>query len=448
MVDDSKMHDVNSKMHDVNDASAMEAGGVEPDVTTSETKSSTAEVDSPQETGTLVIEHRIANENNTRNKKIGSGLMRLLTSNVWTAIVISGSLAGCVFSGFEIPRMHSRYQPQIDRLEDQADAVQEELKIFIAQNNRFRDSNIKLRSSVKESEEQNEILNASNALFMDLNEDLNSSVAELEAQNQLLNESNAVFKELNEDLEELNTDLKVQVTGLASNVTNLSEANQALSDNIAQLNGQVEELTEVNGNLENEVANFNVQVGTLGSEVSDLKTLNDELMLIDQFLNDINIDIAESADEIAKIMSDTLIGNQQVFMDNMEHTHWQRVENWDCNYNDAFRNTHFMRDENKIPIGSKWYAKVSDYTKERVLDDLCLKSDDFDLFLGELKFNVSEVPVKIVSSDYKRGMNVYLHRASMHYFGGDGLTSQDWYDAEFDCELLPEELKFDRTRIS
>jgi len=448
MVDDSKMHDVNSKMHDVNDASAMEAGGVEPDVTTSETKSSTAEVDSPQETGTLVIEHRIANENNTRNKKIGSGLMRLLTSNVWTAIVISGSLAGCVFSGFEIPRMHSRYQPQIDRLEDQADAVQEELKIFIAQNNRFRDSNIKLRSSVKESEEQNEILNASNALFMDLNEDLNSSVAELEAQNQLLNESNAVFKELNEDLEELNTDLKVQVTGLASNVTNLSEANQALSDNIAQLNGQVEELTEVNGNLENEVANFNVQVGTLGSEVSDLKTLNDELMLILQFLNDTNTEIGESADEIAKVMADTLVANQQVLMDNTEQTYLQRVDNWDCDYNDAFRDAPFMEDEDTIPIGPDWYVNVSDFTTERVLNDLCLESDDLDLFLGELVFGVSEVPVNIVSNDYKSGTDVYLNQAFVYYFGGDGLTSQDWYDAEFDCELLPEELKFDRTRIS
>eukprot|EP00521_Asterionellopsis_glacialis_P020755 CAMPEP_0195319662 /NCGR_PEP_ID=MMETSP0708-20121125/5640_1 /TAXON_ID=33640 /ORGANISM="Asterionellopsis glacialis, Strain CCMP134" /LENGTH=447 /DNA_ID=CAMNT_0040385921 /DNA_START=1160 /DNA_END=2506 /DNA_ORIENTATION=- len=447
MVDDSKMHDVNSKMHDVNDASAMEAGGVEPDVTTSETKSSTAEVDSPQETGTLVIEHRIANENNTRNKKIGSGLMRLLTSNVWTAIVISGSLAGCVFSGFEIPRMHSRYQPQIDRLEDQADAVQEELKIFIAQNNRFRDSNIKLRSSVTELEEQNEIFNASNALFMDLNEDLNSSVAELEAQNQLLSESNAVFKELHEDLEERSTDLKVQVTGLESNVTNLSEVNQALSDNIAQLNDHPIHVLSYSPTLWHTTLN-NGDLVFISHEVCITKGI---IVLAFPIIDSLQINMFRIFHEyllVAINVSDMTLAISSGTHEKYGTYLFAAVDNWECKYNDAFRNTHFMRDENKIPIGSKWYAKVSDYTKERVLDDLCLKSDDFDLFLGELIFNVSEVPVKIVSSDYKRGMDVYLQRAFMHYFGGDGLTSQDWYDAEFDCELLPEELKFDRTRIS
>mmetsp|Transcript_9608 Transcript_9608/g.13580 ORF Transcript_9608/g.13580 Transcript_9608/m.13580 type:complete len:172 (+) Transcript_9608:175-690(+) len=171
-------------------------------------------------------------------------------------------------------------------------------------------------------------------------------------------------------------------------------------------------------------------------------------MLILQFLNDTSSDIGNSADEIAKAMADILVANQQVLMDNTEQTYLQRVDNWDCDYNDAFRTAPFFQDEETIPIGPDWYDNVTEFTENRVLNDLCLESDDLDLFLGELVFDISEVPVNIVSNDYKSGTDVYLNEAFVYYFGGDGLTSQDWYDAEFDCELLPEELKFDRSRIS
>lgn len=242
-------------------------------------------------------------------------------------------------------------------------------------------------------------------------------------------------KKLNNTVDEL----KKVNQNLTNKVLNVTTQNQKL--NLALAN-----LTESNQELSKSVDALTIQVQNLAIRNEGLKKVNDDLMIIISYLNDINKTFANTTallDEIA----DQIDIERNITRNNLKIQYVTLSSNFECDYDSRFSNSPFIQDKN-LSLGEENYNDVFDWVNKTFISGLCVNDTDFEKALRkneEYEINATFPLASINSNQLVVAQSIYSGALIEYYFpsaGEPGLTVNDWVDAEYNCTFLPNDKRF------
>ena len=341
-------------------------------------------------------------------------------------LLFLGAGGAAAMGWFQIPGLNS----QIKDLEKQVKLLSVEIDRLAVENDRYTKLNNELNQTVEE--------------FRDLNQDLNSTVIELEA---IKDDINATQLELvervqelkteNEEYARLNAELNTTAATLAQEVEFFETALNKLvleNENLSNVTDALQVVTDEIGNIteaQNETLTglFNV-VGSLRSENDRLEALNDNLTTVVSYLNDTSVGLGNTLQQITDFLASQIVANQVLVAETLENTYRQKVQAWDCDYRDTFRDEAFG--QNYTVVISD-VSTVMDYVDQRILSELCLDKEDFEDYVSV------RYPEGLTSFRLVQGVGNYTSAALDYYFpesGEVGVTPQEWNTASYNCENL------------
>lgn len=323
---------------------------------------------------------------------------------------------------------------QVSNLEAANDQLAEQLLDYL-------DINLMLNSSIAELQVQNGILAENNEDYQALNQQLNASLQELQYQNEFLAEQVETFAQLNQDLNDTASDLEEQVDRLEGEVDNLANQNDRLEALVSQLNNETEDLSEVVDLLEGNVSRLEGKIQELGVENDRLEGLVDDLRTVADFLDETSENLDESYEQVASVLAGQIATSRLLVAESLQNTYHQRVSNWDCAFRDRFALEDFESDPS-LPIPDDKMPAVMAYVEERVLSDLCLDANDFELYMND-RYSGGDITSSRLTSSVSR----YTWGALDYYFpdaDGDGLTPEDWASTGYECGNLSPEKRYSR----
>jgi len=234
-----------------------------------------------------------------------------------------------------------------------------------------------------------------------------------------------------------------EVGDLASEIDRLTTQNGQLATEVGRLENVTSDLEGVRKNLEDNVTALVEEVDQFSSKVDELQKYNDDLENIVSFVNETSSFLDENMDSVTQYLSEQIVAYRSVATETLQNTFIQRAALWDCAYRDHFGDEGFSRDD-KLPIPDARFDDVMNYVDDRVLQELCLKLDDFEKFL-EVEF---DDPV-YTTNHVVAGIASYTYLAFSHYFPDSpddkGITEADWALAGYNCERLPSNKQFVHT---
>jgi len=165
-----------------------------------------------------------------------------------------------------------------------------------------------------------------------------------------------------------------------------------------------------------------------------LENSNRELTNIASFLDETADNIGDSLDSVVDFLDEQISVYRFTLLGLIENTYRTRSTNWDCSYNTWFSTLPFGSDHT-IAIPEDEYDAVFEYVGLRVLDDLCLSTEDFTYYTSEL-FTEYLTTNRLISA-----VQSYTEDALNYYFpdeidSGWGLTTEEWVAANYDCDNL------------
>ncbi|CAJ1935001.1 unnamed protein product [Cylindrotheca closterium] len=302
------------------------------------------------------------------------------------------------------------------------------------------DLNGELNQTTTQLEAEIDRLVASNEEYKRLNRDLNNTIGDLTNSNTELANQNKILEGLNMDLNNTIDRLDGEVGDLASEIDRLETQNGQLATEVGRLENATSDLEQVRKNLEDNVTALVEEVDQFSSKVDELQKYNDDLENIVSFVNETSGFLDESMNSVTEYLSEQIVAYRSVATETLQNTFIQRAALWDCSYRDHFGDEAFSKND-KVPIPDSKFDDVMNYVDDRVLQELCLKLDDFEKFL-ELEF---DDPV-FTTNHIVSGIASYTYLAFSHYFPDSdeetGITEADWALAGYNCERLPDNKQF------
>merc|ERR1712192_99978 len=216
---------------------------------------------------------------------------------------------------------------------------------------------------------------------------------------------------------------------------------------------------------------------TENDRLEDFNTnLKDGLEYLNTTLSD---GIDTSLEDITVLLGEQVQQQQSLTLTQLEISYRQLIQNWDCEYRNVFGNEPYGQNYD-IPMIVEYDpdadlmvlpSDVHEYITDRVLSKLCVSSDgtEDDDFLRYLQqTNTDVVRDGIISKQLIRSVLLYTDDAMRYYFPpaantvtaavvdgiqigssssstNDGVPIDDWVDAGFRCELLPNPYRWSST---
>jgi hypothetical protein len=383
----------------------------------------------------ISFEHNVKTSNQARGG--GAGMLLGMTKPALglAALLIMGTGAAAAFGWFKIPGLTS----QIEALEEQVGLLNVEIGRLSGEvdrleteNDRYESLNDILNQTVYEFEQLNDDLNTTAIRLEDVSDQLNLTNQELMNRIDDLATENVNYAQLNQDLNQTASQLAVEVHFFEAALSNLILENGVLSNLTDVLQGTTEQLGNLTVEQKEILIELQEKLADFISENDRLEELNNGLVTIVTFLNATSIGLDDSLQQITGFLADQIVASQVLVLESLENTYRQRVSNWDCEYRDIFREEPFGTDFS-VPITDM--ESVIIYVDGRVLSELCLDAFDFELYLDE------QYPDGTTSFRLVRAVLDYTAKALDYYFpeaDESGLTEQEWVDASFSCDNLPE----------
>jgi len=332
---------------------------------------------------------------------------------------------------------------QVKELEAQVDLLETAVSDLSAEVDRYEEQNGKLEENLEELAEENEKLQLSNAIYAKLTKSLNNTVHELEEQNEILTESNEEYERLNSELNETAIALEIEVNALEAAIDDIGDASLEAARQNDDLFDVNEILQGLNGSLMEQVDTINGVTLDMSGEIDRLEETVDDLESILDFLEEAAEEVGESVEEIAAFLADEIRKNENLLLENLHNTYQQTATGWVCSFQSFFANDAFIENPD-TPIGSDDYPEVILYVDRNVLEPLCLDVVDFQSFLSADN-GLATPPVDVTVNQLISSVSEYTTDALNYYFpdrGEEGLTNEDWNEAQYDCANLPDEKKF------
>jgi ABC-type multidrug transport system fused ATPase/permease subunit len=341
-------------------------------------------------------------------------------------LLFLGAGGAAAFGWFQIPGLNS----QIKELEEQVALLSVEIDRLAVENDRYAKLNNKLNQTVEE--------------FRDLNQDLNTTVIELEA---IKDEINTTQLELVERVQELTAEneeyarLNVKLNTTAATLAQEVDFFETALNKLVLENGNLSNLTEALQVVTDEVGNiteaqnetltglFSVY-GGLRSENDRLEALNNNLTTVVSYLNDTSVGLGNTLQQITDFLASQIVANQVLVTETLENTYRQKVQAWDCDYRDNFRDKAFGQNFSAVISD---VSSVMDYVDQRILSELCLEKSDFEDYVSV------RYPDGLTSFRLVQGVGNYTSAALDYYFpesGEVGITPEEWNAASYSCENL------------
>ncbi|KAG7367646.1 MCP methyltransferase/methylesterase [Nitzschia inconspicua] len=315
-----------------------------------------------------------------------------------------------------------RLNTEIDRLTGQVDRLEDE-------NDRYQELNNDLNRTVVELEDVKNDLE-------DVAVDLNTTNQELAQQVNELGSQNSVYVALNKELNNTVVQLSAEVDYFKVALADLAHENGVLSnmtDSLAMLTAQFTNTSVAQNETLSALQEF---LQNLMEQNDRLEAFNGNLLTLVNFLNETSTGLGTSLEEITTFLSDQISINQRLALLSLENTYLQRVQTWDCDFRDVFRDQSFGLDYT-VPIDIQTQLPaVLDYVDQRVLSKICLDKDDFTSYL-----NAEYAGGVITTNRLVRAVVLYWGMAFDYFFpdpGEQGVTLEDWAQSAFNCERLPE----------
>jgi len=167
------------------------------------------------------------------------------------------------------------------------------------------------------------------------------------------------------------------------------------------------------------------------ADIDRLEALNEDITGVVGFLNETSLGFETSLEVVAKVLADQIVANQALVLETLENTYRQRINDWDCEYRDKFR---------EFDWGTNYALPITDldsvitYLDDRIFNEVCWDASNFVEFLNAEYPNLDITSYRVV-----RSVIVYSDRALDYYFpesGEVGLTAKEWSDASYSCENL------------
>lgn len=419
-------------------------------ITTAPTLESEDSYDQPNSTAPTVItlEHRV------KQKKGNKLLKMLLKPSVLAAGIIFLLTGGTAFfftRWLSIPGLNEQIErlqaevnglefqvdeleEQVDRLGVEVDRLGDEVTRLAVENDRFAELNKELEANVAAYTLENQRLNQSLAEYADLNLQLDDSVDQLRLINELLEERNTEYASLNGDLNITTLQLGLQIDRLEGIAGNLTASNRELRELNSELSDETTKLADIKDNLNDTVTLLGEEVNNLSVENARLASLNGALTLLASFLNETAVGIQGTYEDITNFLTEQITAYRVLALETLQNLYMQKVSRWDCDFFQYFMTKPFATDHSQS-IGEDDYLNVLEYVDERILSELCLDPEDFELYL-EARF---ASPQQITTNQLVSTVSSYTSDALQFYFpSGDstGLSSLDWTEAGFSCGNL------------
>merc|ERR1711933_251846 len=143
-------------------------------------------------------------------------------------------------------------------------------------------------------------------------------------------------------------------------------------------------------------------------------------------------------------LAEQISAYEVLVIEGIQNSYHQSVASWDCNFADRFRSEEFSSDWNQKILPSESNT-VMEYINDRVLSNLCLSPTDFDRFIEDRYPDSKSTGVSV--NQLQTVVERYTMAAFDYYFPDNdsvdsGLTDEDWAEAEYNCEQLPETKHF------
>merc|ERR1719491_752348 len=370
----------------------------------------------------IVFEHNVKSTTTPRSAGLLIGMSKpaLIIIGLSFIALTSTSLLGWI----KIPGLNG----QIKDLKEQVNRLSTEVDRLESENDRYEDLNNQLNTTVFELEEITENLNST---VTELVTDLNEVTTELNFTNQEFRDRVAELAYENDQYVELNTNLTTTTKQLKGEVDQFEVAlkslyaeNDALSSLSLQLGNLTFDQNETLIELQATVANFT-------EDIDRLEALNEDITGIVGFLNDTSLGFESSLEVVTEVLADQIVANQALLLGTLENTYRQRINDWDCEYRDKFRDSEWGTNY-ALPITD--LESVITYLDDRIFDEVCLDASNF------VDFMTAEYPnTDLTSHRVVRTVSDYSDRALDFYFpesGEVGITTKEWSDASYSCENL------------
>lgn len=376
----------------------------------------------------ITFEHNVKTTPGGSRARGGAGLLLGMSKPAFAIVtmMILGAGGAAAFGWFQIPGLTS----QIEELEAQVAVLSGEIDRLSQENDRYESLNNELNQTVEDFRDLNQDLNATVVELQVIKDELNTTQLELIERVQELRAENENYSLLNNELNTTATRLAQEVDFFEVTLAKLVLENNALSN----LTEALQEVTTEIGNItvaQNETLNGLYEVlGGLSAENDRLESLNGDLVTVVSFLNETSLGLGNSLQQITDYLADQIVANQVLVAEILENTYRQRVQAWDCDYRDHFREESFGQDFNVLISD---ISSVVDYVGQRVLSELCLDKVDFEDYL------LAQYQDGLNSFRLTRGVSDYATTALDYYFpeiGEVGITPEEWSEARFDCQNL------------
>jgi len=348
--------------------------------------------------------------------------------------------------GFQVDRL----EKEVDELSAEIDRLGGEVDRLTTENDRYAALNTELAGHNENFSNQNVLLASHNALYNKSNEELRELNMQLSVRNLELREEVGEYQALNQNLNDTVSRFESQVQVLENITLDLNYTNNELAKRNTELANETEKLSLLNSGLNDTLVIIEKDVVLLSAENDRLEELNTNLGLIVSFLNETTTGIQRSYEGMTGFIADQIVFYRNLATENTQTKFTLIFSDWDCDFRDRFGTEPFGMNT-RLPIGPTMYPTVIAYVQERVFSEICGDIGDFEVFL-ERKITRDGLlpPVSISMRKIISGVQQYSTLLMKHYFPNGprlGLSSNEWAEADFDCEKLPSDRLFRYDRL-
>jgi len=332
---------------------------------------------------------------------------------------------------------------EVDRLEITVDTLNTTVQNLTIQvdfledlNENFTEIYQQLNNSVTNLTEKNDQLEEQVDQLENFTDELNDQVASLNNETAELEEQVVI---LNLQVDELG----IEIDELEILNSNLTVNNQELNQTVTNLTSQVISLEQTVDELEEANSNLTKAVQELRQETNELNGQIDRLESILLGLNE-TLPINQTAwDELLEDLEQIVDTNRGLVLTNLDLYYQGVVQAWRCDYPTDFSGRSFLENPTD-PFGNdENYAEVITNVEFNILKELCLDVINYENYL---KFTTGKSQDSLVTfNEIRATVTQYTDDALLYYFNNEagGLTAIDWATAEYDCNKLTPEQRFE-----
>ena len=338
---------------------------------------------------------------------------------------------------------NSMLQEQTTRLSDQIEELNDNINNLENLMETQSQHNDELDGSTTQLQMEVARLTAANEEYQRLNDRLESNIKDLQTSNTELQRQNQIVVGLNGDLMNTKQKLDTEIEELKEENTKLEETISNLNTAVDELDNQVNGLQTTNEQLKTSIEDLTLELDRTELQITELQNINDGLQTIASYIEESSQGLDETYEELTQYLAEQITVYREVAKSTLQNIYTQRVALWDCAFRDTFAEEPFATaNGGNIPIPRRKFEEdVLEYIDERVLSELCVSKNSFKDYLEDIFVDPVYTTNHLIS-----GLNSYTNLVLDFYFPPDdneeGLSSDIWAEAGYDCEKLPQGKQF------